>query len=66
MFLIQNEEKQRYSTGLLTNIKIYLFETRNMNTPHKKFYLLEPIITETTNMEMLKKTYFVPVLEYTC
>ena len=44
----------------------FCFETQNINTPHEMFNSFIPIITETTNMEMLKKMYLVPVLECTC
>ena len=43
-----------------------MFETQNVNTPHKSFHSFIPIFTETTNMEIYKKMYLVPVLEYTC
>ena len=44
----------------------FLFETENINAPREIFYSFKPLITETTNMEMERKIYLVPILEYIC
>ena len=44
----------------------FLFETENINAPREIFYSFKPLITETTNMEMEREIYLVPILEYIC